>query len=346
MLIELDLDLERKLWGPPSTSDYIQCNEFGKWGRIIQGVFIRWVWWKVVGFGAVWWKKNHVVACALSWRTCPKLEATPFSYLHMALSQFFWRPSMKLSLWSPPTSICILCYPYWPPTLIHNYTQYIYIYNPPTMPFLPTRVLLIHRQSWQASVGWRYCLIVKTQIMGLSQFSLIQPFDSKANIQSNDDKCNSNGSLWNKVLEARAKRMCQGTKLRKMTRKNKHMMRRRRNVLMKRPARLRRLGGSRRRANGIERRVRTLKRLVPNSNSDSDSVGLDGLFRETADYILSLQLRVRLMQIMVKVFSSTTSDQEWLILHLCNYKTHADFYSIFPFLFYFIFVILFFAFDS
>lgn len=139
--------------------------------------------------------------------------------------------------------------------------------------------------------------------MGLSQYPLIQPFDLKAIIQSNEDKCNSNGSLWNKVLDAQAKRRCEGTKLRKMTRKNKHMMRRRRNVLMKRPApaRLGRFGGSRRRANGIERRVRTLKMLVPNSNSDS--VGLDGLFRETADYILSLQMRVRVMQIMVKVLS-------------------------------------------
>ncbi|KAF3436561.1 hypothetical protein FNV43_RR23653 [Rhamnella rubrinervis] len=150
--------------------------------------------------------------------------------------------------------------------------------------------------------------------MGLSQDPPIQPFDLKAIIQSYEDKCNSNGSLRNKDLDARAKRRCQGTKLRKMTRKNKPMMRRRRNVLMKRPApapapaRLGRLGGSRRRANGIERRVRTLKRLVPNSNSDS--IGLDALFRETADYILSLQMRVRVMQIMVKVLSGTTSDQE------------------------------------
>lgn len=73
-------------------------------------------------------------------------------------------------------------------------------------------------------------------------------------------------------------------------------------VLMKR----RRLGASRRRnGNGIVRRVRTLKRLVPKSGN---SEGLDGLFRETADYILSLQMRVRVMQIMVKVLSG--SDEE------------------------------------
>jgi len=56
---------------------------------------------------------------------------------------------------------------------------------------------------------------------------------------------------------------------------------------------------------GIERRVRTLKKLIPNS----ESMGLDGLFRETADYILSLQMRVKVMQIMVKVL--TGSDDEY-----------------------------------
>lgn len=70
-------------------------------------------------------------------------------------------------------------------------------------------------------------------------------------------------------------------------------------ILMKR----KRLGASRRRTgNGIVRRVRTLKRLVPNSRQ---SQGLDGLFRETADYILSLQMRVRVMQIMVEVLSGS-----------------------------------------
>ncbi|KAK2968327.1 hypothetical protein RJ640_021716 [Escallonia rubra] len=53
---------------------------------------------------------------------------------------------------------------------------------------------------------------------------------------------------------------------------------------------------SRRPGSGIERKVRTLKKLVPNSGS----TGLDGLFRETADYILSLEVRVKLMQVMVK----------------------------------------------
>ncbi|KAJ9171704.1 hypothetical protein P3X46_015028 [Hevea brasiliensis] len=54
-------------------------------------------------------------------------------------------------------------------------------------------------------------------------------------------------------------------------------------------------------ANGIRGRVRTLKKLIPNS----ESAGLEGLFRETADYILSLQMRVKVMQIMVKVLTGS-----------------------------------------
>ncbi|XP_024933602.2 transcription factor UPBEAT1 [Ziziphus jujuba] len=139
--------------------------------------------------------------------------------------------------------------------------------------------------------------------MGLSQYSLLQPFDLEGVIQKNEKKCNSNGSLWSKVLEARAKRRCQLATKQRMSMKNMHVMRSRtsRRILMKRTARG---GGSRRPSKGIERRVKTLKKLVPNTES---SVGLDGLFRETADYILSLQMRVRVMQIMVKVL--TNSDE-------------------------------------
>ncbi|QCE08002.1 Myc-type [Vigna unguiculata] len=64
--------------------------------------------------------------------------------------------------------------------------------------------------------------------------------------------------------------------------------RRRRRVLMKR-----------RGSNGIRRRVRTLKTLIPNSHS----LGLDRLFAQTANYILSLQTRVRVMQVMVEVLT-------------------------------------------
>lgn len=62
--------------------------------------------------------------------------------------------------------------------------------------------------------------------------------------------------------------------------------------------------GSRRRgAMRMKTRIRTLKRLVPRSKNES--LGLDGLFRDTAHYILSLQTRVRVMQIMVDVLNAS-----------------------------------------
>ncbi|KAL9685586.1 hypothetical protein QQ045_023037 [Rhodiola kirilowii] len=50
----------------------------------------------------------------------------------------------------------------------------------------------------------------------------------------------------------------------------------------------------------LRRRVKTLKRLIPNSRK---CVCVDGLFRETADYILALQLKVRVMQTMIDLVS-------------------------------------------
>lgn len=67
----------------------------------------------------------------------------------------------------------------------------------------------------------------------------------------------------------------------------------------------RRAGGSdieRPRNHEVKRKVRTLKKLVPNSSSTK---GLDGLFRDTADYILALQTRIQFMQVMVNGLSST-----------------------------------------
>ncbi|CAH8332903.1 unnamed protein product [Eruca vesicaria subsp. sativa] len=52
----------------------------------------------------------------------------------------------------------------------------------------------------------------------------------------------------------------------------------------------------------IDRRVKTLKELVPNTKP---SEGLDGLFRQTADYILALEMKVRVMQTMVQVLTKT-----------------------------------------
>ncbi|KAE9618351.1 hypothetical protein Lal_00047543 [Lupinus albus] len=88
----------------------------------------------------------------------------------------------------------------------------------------------------------------------------------------------SYGYLLNKVL---AKKSVQGKRPRK--------------IVMKKRV------GSRRGVKGIQRRVRTLKRLVPNS----ESLELDGLFTETADYILALQTRVRIMQVMVNVLTGS-----------------------------------------
>ncbi|KAK9048545.1 hypothetical protein SSX86_032490 [Deinandra increscens subsp. villosa] len=52
----------------------------------------------------------------------------------------------------------------------------------------------------------------------------------------------------------------------------------------------------------VVKKIRTLKKLVPNAGS---SGGLDGLFRETAEYISSLQRRVKIMQAVVDAFSNS-----------------------------------------
>ncbi|CAN0885333.1 Transcription factor UPBEAT1 [Linum grandiflorum] len=57
------------------------------------------------------------------------------------------------------------------------------------------------------------------------------------------------------------------------------------------------------RAGGVERRVRALKKLIPNGESMGT---VEGLFRETADYILGLEMRVRLMQIMLQGLTTPT----------------------------------------
>ncbi|KAK7279724.1 hypothetical protein RJT34_24781 [Clitoria ternatea] len=108
-------------------------------------------------------------------------------------------------------------------------------------------------------------------------------------VENTNSSPSSYECLWRKVLEAQAKRV----KDTKRCVKGRRQIR----VLMKRRV------GSRRGSNGIQRRVKTLKSLIPNSDSN---MGLDGLFRETANYILSLQTRVRVMQVMVKVLTGTS----------------------------------------
>ncbi|XP_049348343.1 transcription factor UPBEAT1 [Solanum verrucosum] len=73
-------------------------------------------------------------------------------------------------------------------------------------------------------------------------------------------------------------------------------------VVMKRRVRVER---SRRLEDEIGRKVRVLKKLIPINCED---LGLEGIFRETADYILALEMRVKVMQDMVNVLSPSNSD--------------------------------------
>ncbi|KAI4349757.1 hypothetical protein L6164_010317 [Bauhinia variegata] len=130
--------------------------------------------------------------------------------------------------------------------------------------------------------------------MGVSSEPLLVSLSLKDLAGENNN--NSYGSLWSKVLAANSK------KQKIVSKKSAYISCRPRRILMTRRAGL--VEGSRRRRRrscGIERRVRTLKRLLPSS----ESVGLDGLFRETADYILSLQMRMRVMQIVVEVLTGS-----------------------------------------
>ncbi|KAF5762809.1 putative transcription factor bHLH family [Helianthus annuus] len=130
-------------------------------------------------------------------------------------------------------------------------------------------------------------------------------------------KCIKNSSrnlLWNKVMEAKAKGTWLGSWIQKMEAKggqkqhsNSGIMklRRKNNTALKmiKRKRARRAGqeGSRR-CTMIEKKVRTLKKLIPNAGS---SVGLDGLFRETAEYISNLEMRVKIMQAVVNALSKS-----------------------------------------
>jgi len=121
--------------------------------------------------------------------------------------------------------------------------------------------------------------------MGISSQPSYDSLTLKDFLQGSSDEVNNNSSyLWSKVLDAQAKKV-------KVTKKR-----------VKRRTSMKRRIGSRRGSYGIQRRVRTLKRLIPNSD---ESIGLDGLFRETANYILSLQNRVSVMKVMVEVLTGS-----------------------------------------
>ncbi|GER44362.1 transcription factor [Striga asiatica] len=108
-----------------------------------------------------------------------------------------------------------------------------------------------------------------------------QPRLSSQKLATASESCDFSNPLWRKrSLELRSARICSG------------------NVeTMGRRARL-----DRRRVrprNPIDRKVRILKRLV--TNCESSINGVEGLFEETANYVMALEMRVKVMKIMVNV---------------------------------------------
>lgn len=132
--------------------------------------------------------------------------------------------------------------------------------------------------------------------MGVSpQSLLVSSLEMKDMLQENDQRsCSANGStLWGKLMEAQAKKQRVARE-----RRGRHVR------ISKRPTRILMKRRKHHAHAAVGRRVRTLKRLIPNGESMGS---LDGLFREAADYIFSLQTRVRVMQIMVNAL--TNSDE-------------------------------------
>lgn len=119
--------------------------------------------------------------------------------------------------------------------------------------------------------------------MGVFSLPILHSLDDLKGINENESK--SSGVLWKRVL----KRKSNG---------GQQMMRCRRVRLMKRR---RGQQGN----NEVERKVKTLKKLVPKS----ESRGIEGLFRETADYILALEMKIKVMQVMVKVLTGSSDDE-------------------------------------
>ncbi|KAK4418034.1 Transcription factor UPBEAT1 [Sesamum alatum] len=98
-----------------------------------------------------------------------------------------------------------------------------------------------------------------------------------------------NPDLWRKLRQQQERRhYCSSSKILRC-----------RSMVMKRRARLDRCIRDRRSA--VERKVRILKKLIPNC----DTMEMERVLRETADYIVALQMRVKLMQIMVDVLSGS-----------------------------------------
>ncbi|RWR94335.1 transcription factor UPBEAT1 [Cinnamomum micranthum f. kanehirae] len=126
--------------------------------------------------------------------------------------------------------------------------------------------------------------------MGVSQPTILSSLDLKGMDLDNKgmDGCSS-GSIWYKVVQLQA-----------MRRRSNRRQRTKRNYGWNRWSLIK---VSRRSVSGVERRVRTLQKLLPNV----ESMDMDGLFREAADYILCLEMQVKVMQIMVKVLSNSNA---------------------------------------
>lgn len=78
------------------------------------------------------------------------------------------------------------------------------------------------------------------------------------------------------------------------------------------------------------KRIRKLRKMIPKS----ESMELNGLFRETADYIVWLQMKVRMMQALVHVLNGS---DEWLYwinpFYMCKYYIIDVFSFLLSFLF-------------
>ncbi|KAD6120211.1 hypothetical protein R6Q59_026262 [Mikania micrantha] len=121
-------------------------------------------------------------------------------------------------------------------------------------------------------------------------------------IKSKFTNISSRNLLWKKIMEAQSKKTWLGSWKQKMKTRSRKPSRNKTLRMIKR-RRTQHAGqeGSRR-STMIEKKVRTLKKLIPNGDS---TVGLDGLFRETAEYISHLQMRVSLMQAVVNALSNS-----------------------------------------
>ncbi|XP_077231962.1 transcription factor UPBEAT1-like [Tasmannia lanceolata] len=94
------------------------------------------------------------------------------------------------------------------------------------------------------------------------------------------------GSLSSKALELQSMRRRQQKKLRLKKDTGVIGWNKRPKILMKRML----LESSRRHSSGVGKKVKSLKNLVPNGKS----MELDGLFKETTDYIACLEIQIEI----------------------------------------------------